>query len=283
MLGWLRNRKRKPEAVLKDALGAYELPTFPANVTQALAQLRSPASTLQEIGDTLLRDPGLSVRLVKLANSPAYGLRNPVKNVHHAVSLLGRSNVETLLLSVAVRKTIPKNTKPLSAREFWKTSAVRASIAQKLAARVHPAGKSEAFTAGLLQDMAIPLLLHARRADYQELVPLWVANGDLVGAERDRFGWDHGVVAGMLCKQWDFPETLTSTIGSHHEPEAVQELGLRPTSLVVSCLSLGVEGAEQEAFVEEVHRQLGVPHDETKRILTEALAEGTALARELAA
>jgi len=52
---------------------------------------------------------------------------------------------------------------------FWRTSAHRACLARRIASTLDPASQMEAFTAGLLQDMAIPVLAAAHGERYTAL------------------------------------------------------------------------------------------------------------------
>ena len=167
MLGWFAKRKTDPKRVLDQVLGKFELPSFPVVVAEAMRQLRDPDQSLSDIATGLQRDPKVTVRILNLANSPAYSLRHPVRNVQHAVSLLGRSEVEALLLSVAVRGALPKTPRWFDDARFWQASARRAASARALAVKLHPSTASEARRARARRAGFRPR--HARRGDERTL------------------------------------------------------------------------------------------------------------------
>ena len=102
---------------------------------------------------------------LQIPSHEAFALRHKVRGVHHAVSLLGRSQLESMLISMAVRDTLPNSAKRgFEPRRFWTTSARRACTAAALADRIDPSTRSESFTASLLQDMAVPVLSHRRQS-----------------------------------------------------------------------------------------------------------------------
>ncbi len=72
-------KRKSPKDNLVQLLGDAELPVFPALVLQALALLRDPESSPSEIGRLVASDPGLSVRVLRMANSSAYRDRAKVK------------------------------------------------------------------------------------------------------------------------------------------------------------------------------------------------------------
>ena len=152
-----------PEENLREVLGERELPTFPAVVTRALQSLRNLDAPLAEAGDSIEADPGLSVRVLRTVNSAALSMRHEIRSIHHALSLLGRNQVESILIGAAVRDAIPnKAARGFEAKRFWGTSAVRAVVAGHLAELIDPSRRSECFTASLLQDLAVPLLAQER-------------------------------------------------------------------------------------------------------------------------
>ncbi len=220
MLKWIKKLTSDPKKELQEILGEYEPPTFSAVATETLRKLRDPDAHLSEASDRIVEDPGLSVKLLRIANSAAYALRHPVRDVPHAVSLLGRSEVEALLLAAAVRDSLPSTpVDGFDPKRFWQTSARRAATARALAQNIQPSMQSESFTAALLQDMALPILAQQKPKEYGPLLQHAHETGDDIATlEESEFGWSHGFVAGLLCSTWDFPDTLTEAITDHHSP-----------------------------------------------------------------
>ena len=217
-------KKRKPTDELKELLGDYELPHFPTVVTNLLSLLRDPSSPVARIAAQIETKPGMSVRVLRMVNSAAFGLRNELSNVQHAVTLLGRSRLEALAVSVAVRDTLPPTDGLEFLRHFWLTAARRASLARALSQHVHPPTQSEAFTAGLLQNIAVPILA-AKHGDkygdkYGEVYRAWQdyeANETrLEELEKEAFGYDHQTIGALVAETWSLPEFLTHAISQHH-------------------------------------------------------------------
>jgi len=118
---------------------------------------------MDKVAEQTVADPGLVVRVLKTVNSAAYGLRRSVDSMQHACSLMGRSHLESLVLSLPIREVLPDSPSPgFEAGRFWTTAFRRASLARLLAARFNPSRQAQCFTAGLLLDMAVPLLAQAQ-------------------------------------------------------------------------------------------------------------------------
>ena len=213
--------KVNPRAKLKKVLKGYELPSFPAVVMQILQKMRSPYASAASIAQSLSLDPGLSVRLLSIANSAAFSPKNKVENLTQAIALVGLSQLESLILGVGVAKGIPKQMCQWhDPSEFWLTCAKRALVAQELAHILCPAKESECFTAAFLQDMALPFLARHRSKDYDPVFKKWhLEGGDLAQLEREVFKWDHTEVATWICSEWGLPENIALAIKNHHNTD----------------------------------------------------------------
>jgi HD-like signal output (HDOD) protein len=217
----LRRKKADGAAALKQILGDAEVPTFPAAVVKTLETLRAPDSSASDVADALSVDPGLTVRLLKLVNSAGFGPSRPVSSIDQAVAIAGFGAVESIVLSVGITGAIPAiSVEGFDQSRFWMAASRRATTARAFAGVLHPATASFSFTAGLLQDMAIPMLAGAR-PDYRQVLVEWHEGGDeLHILEREAFGWSHDEVGGLLCDQWDLPAGLRDAIAGHHQQDA---------------------------------------------------------------
>lgn len=275
MFGWLA-KVRDPRRELEALLGDYELPSFPEAVLRALSKLRDASAEPDAVARAIAVDPGLSVRVLSVVNSPAYSLRHAVKNLDHAIKLLGRSQVEALLISAGVSQTMPKRAiGGYQPKSFWRAAAERASIAQSLAARLHPRTKSESFTAALLADMAVPLIAKAKGGVYAAILATYLEEtSDLVDLEREAFGFDHAEVGARLCESWEFPDLLRTAVGAHHD--STSDLGL-PAVNAVAHLRCTQNEDDLERLIEHV-RPLGIAADETLSLIARGHAEAAGIA-----
>lgn len=234
MFSFFKN-KVDPKAQLQKVLKGYQLPSFPVVVIQILHKIRDPDSSASDIAKSLALDPGLSVRLLGIANSAAFSPINKVENLTQAIALVGMSQLESLVLGVGVAKGIPKKSCQWhNPNKFWLTSAKRAMLAKELAQTHCPAKESECFTAAFLQDMALPFLACHRSDEYDSVLKRWhFDGGDLAQLEREKLEWDHAEVASWICSEWGLPENLALAIKNHHSIATDEEYEtLGPVRLV---------------------------------------------------
>jgi HD-like signal output (HDOD) protein len=261
-----------PHAALKRTLGDLELPVFSQTTQAVLRDLRDPDTPMSRIGDRLATDPGLSVTVLRLANRASNGLRRPIVDAAHASRLLGRAEIESMVIAAAVRKALPDAMAPgFDPVRFWRDAALRATVVKRVAEVADAANARTAFTGALLQDMAVPLLVTANPGGYHDLLD--ADDVDLHGRERGRYGWDHAEVAGWLCASWSLPEDLTGLIVQHHHDDA-------PMALRVAEHAMQ---ADPEPFIEEARTHLGLVPERSQALLEAAQADARDLQAALAA
>ena len=209
-----------------------EIPPLPSAVTRLIAELGSPDPDIDRLVTLISSETGISAKLIKTVNSPLFGLRRAATNVRHAVTLLGFKQVKSIVLAYATMEGIPKPESPLFDHEaFWIDSLLKAMFARSLAKARHLGNLEDIFTATLLNDVALPVLLTAWEEYYQPIVEEWHESQlHLSEIERGHFGWDHAQAGAWIAHSWDLPEEMVCYIGAHNLSEAkLRELGLNDT------------------------------------------------------
>ena len=276
----LKRRKKEaadPTAELRTVLGNAELPSFSAVVLGTLDALRNPDSSAADVASVLAADPGLTVRLLKLVNSAAFSPSRPVNSVDQAVAVAGFGAIESMVLSVGVSRALPSG--PIAGfdhNRFWRAASRRATLARAFATELHPPTASLSFTAGLLQDLAVPLLASARE-DYRPLLDEWHGGGaDLHQLEQQTFDWTHCRVASWLCACWELPDSLEEAISGHHLGDGS---GIPPGVLLAAPLREIAPASIRELVITRAAEYYGVDADRTVAILDRAESEAAAVAR----
>ena len=283
-MGLFRSGARpRAERALNKILKGVEAPTFPSSTLRILQQLRDPATEVAEIATCLEGDPGLVVRVLRTVNTSAYGPANPIGDVHHAVNYMGRAQLEQIVLALAVRDALPAGeARGFDSARFWRVSSKRAALARLLGSRLHPARAGEGFTGGLLQDMAVPVLAHAREAEYGPILEAWHGDGSepLDRLERQALGWTHADVGGLLGKHWELPGDLTNQIFRHHKSD-VGDDELLPALRLVALLGENPADDGVEALTETARADYGLEPDWIGTALGQAEAQAGELSQRL--
>lgn len=268
------SRVRRGGFDFKKELGGYEPPSFPRLICEALDLLADPDVDMTTVSTLLELDPGVTARMLRFVNSAAIAPRSKVTNVNQAAMLLGRRQLEALLISAGAGAALPKATGPsFDHTRFWATAAKRAALASAIASEIDPTTRSENFTAALLQDMAVPVLTQ-KASPYNLLLEHW-HNGsdDLANLEVNIFGWHHGDVAGWMGETWGFPDAMISFMSDHHDHV---DNHLLPAHLVAPIREVGPKGDDE--VVETTSSVLGLSTDAVAAMIVEAEVQAKELA-----
>jgi HD-like signal output (HDOD) protein len=237
----------------------------------------------EDIGRTIQASPGLMVHVLRLVNSSAYGLSSPISDMSHAVCILGRAKLESLVLGIAVKAALPKPALvTFDPTRFWRGSFRRAALAKTLSDELHPADSADAFTIGMLQDMAVPVLATARAEDYAPVMREWMSDSeeitDLKALEHETIGTDHPTIGTLLGEHWGMPATLVQGIAAHHHADDPHTL---PAVHLVSLLREGEGAPELERLVAEASDRYGLGADRVVEAVRSAFKDADELARNL--
>jgi HD-like signal output (HDOD) protein len=211
---------RAPNFINDVAAGRVELPMIPRVVQRLLADLRDPHVDARRIGASLSKDPVLSAKVLRLANSSFFGGQRSMASIDAAVALIGIQALERLIRACGVASAF-KEVPGVDLPTFWRDSLVAATAAHKLAARLQ-ANPEEAYICGLLHGTGHLILCQT----YPEIADLVftgypvVRGAELAAIESNSFGIDHATVGGLWAETIGFPQPVAETIRKAIQPVA---------------------------------------------------------------
>jgi putative nucleotidyltransferase with HDIG domain len=198
-----------------------ELVTLPDVFIRINQLVESPDSTIADIAQAVSQDPAFTVRLLRVANSPLYGLTSSIDTVSKAVSIIGTGRIRNLALSTAVADSFSGLSNSLVSMEnFWRHSLYCGIAAKKLAKLAGRCDVEAVFTAGLLHDIGELVIFNRRPEQAKDALMRVLDSADelaLYEAEQQVMGFDHAQVGGELAQQWQLPPMLAECIACHHD------------------------------------------------------------------
>ncbi len=207
-----------PLSVAQLLAGDVELVSPPTVYSYVSRILGDPESSSHQVADVISKDASLSIKLLKLVNSPFYGFAGKVDTVNRAVSLLGTDELSALTLGVTVVdkfKNIPSELLDMDA--FWRHSIRCGLFARILAGHLKLPGEESYFTGGLLHDIGRLIMLDRMPGAYAHTI---IKGRDeqlpMYRAELETLHTDHGLVGKLLTMRWRLPPQLCRMIGGHH-------------------------------------------------------------------
>ncbi len=203
-------------------LKGVSIPPRPTLLNEISAELQKFSPDTNKLAARIATDVGLSAAILKVINSPYFGLRSKVGSVPTAVQLLGIQNVKSIVTGLLLKSTIAGGA-GMSLERFWDSSEKVAKIAAFVATRLPKAPRDEAYTLGLFRECGIPLLMQ-RFDNYKDT--LKAAAGDsrpMTVVEEELHGTNHAVVGYMVAKTWGLPDQLAEAILRHHDVEVFSD------------------------------------------------------------
>ena len=220
-----------PELSQKLAAAVDRMPAFPKSVQKILELTRDVNCSPKELVQVIDKDPVVTVKILRVVNSPYYSLAKQVTSIGHAVMYMGFNGVKNLALSVAAIGMLPKeNAAGFDVQQYLLHSLATAGIAKQLALRVDDADPTDCFIAGLLHDFGKVVFAQFMPEEFRKALELSQSNGSSLHlALREVVGADHAVVGAMLVEKWRFAAPLVETIRHQYGAE-------RKDSDMIACV-----------------------------------------------
>ena len=238
------------EQFTQDIDHLVSLPSVGVRVNEVV---NDPNSTAEDIAKLISQDPALAARVLRIANSPAYGLSAQITTITRAVAIVGTQLIRDLVLAtstISAFKDIPNEL--VSLENFWSHSLYCGIAARLLAEQRGMKHAETEFLAGLLHDIGQLVIFRKEPENARRALLLSVEGPDdlaLHKAEQAVFGFDHAQVGATLLRHWHFPDLLVACVEKHHAPQEEQKFPIE-VSLVHIANSIATL-AEIDSVAEE--------------------------------
>ena len=200
-----------------------KMPAFPNSVHRIWQLAADMNASSKDIVQVIETDPVMTLKILKVINSPFYGLPQKISSIHRAVVHIGINTITNMALSVAAMGVLkPHNDAGFDTTEFLLHSLGTASICKLLAEKLQiPAIQcSDYFVAGLLHDFGKMIFAEYIGESYKTVLETsWQQRVALQDVEMYVFGVDHSTVGRLLAEHWAFHPVLVDAINHHHSPD----------------------------------------------------------------
>lgn len=210
------------DAVQPFASQIDRLPTLPAVAIEVLELTRDPDVRIDHLIAVLSRDPALSARLVRLANSSVFRRGEAVATLREAAMRLGLKTVKVMALSFTLAQAMPQRTDHgFDHGAFWRRSVVTTVAARTLARLVRCPYEDEAFLCGLLGRIGELMLAEMGSRPTPDGHG---AGPDQAGPSRplaDASDDTLCVIGSQVLRHWQLPEIIWRPVRFQYCPEQV--------------------------------------------------------------
>lgn len=211
--------------------------------------LEDPDSDAGDLARVIEGDPALTARLLRLVNSPIYGLAAKIEEVPSAVAVMGIAQLRELVLACSVLNAFNRLSDDVLDMElFWRHSIACGVLARGFAMQKKEANVERFLVAGLLHDIGRLVLITERPQKMVEALATARAQRALLfQVEQDQLGFTHAELGGQLLRHWALSERLVESTGWHHAPADAEKFPLdaaivHVADVVVNGLAMGCSG-----------------------------------------
>ena len=197
------------------------LPTLPEIALQVLKLSGDPDAGINEYHDLISHDAALTAKILRVANSAYYGLRNKVSTLKMAVVMLGLEETTRLARAFSFLQSFPSDRtgSRFDFNHFWLHNIAVSEIIQGMSKRLGYNDASDVSTGGLLHDMGVIVTASFYQNEFVAVVNKVVEERvNRLDVEREIYGMDHTEIGKELAVRWNLPEKLVEIIRYHHDP-----------------------------------------------------------------
>lgn len=192
------------------------MPVFAKTVRDIAGVAADRESSAAELSRVILQDAAMTARLLRVANSPIYGLTQSgraISTVSRAVVLLGFDTVRSLCLTLAVVDALGDSAQKSRVAEHMARSFHAAVQARAIAEKRRDTSPEEVFIATLLHDIG-DLAFWSLQSDVAGRLETALRRPgcDRAQAQREVLGFELRELSLGLTRKWNLGKLLENTL-----------------------------------------------------------------------
>ncbi|GAB3254224.1 HDOD domain-containing protein [Chitinimonas naiadis] len=197
---------------------------MPDHLRDILRMLDSQAISLETIAHELEDEPTLVARLMRVANSPFYGVAGRVEGVGQALRVLGTSNTQSFVTAMITMSQLSRLSLDPETRDKLRQHSLMVAYLARNLANLTGLSQDTAFVAGLLHDFGRFVLISEFAEHYMPVLEShYITQRPITELEQQLLGFNHADVGAELARIWHYPERIEQAIRHHHAPNGQME------------------------------------------------------------
>ncbi|MEN8257911.1 MAG: HDOD domain-containing protein [Thermodesulfobacteriota bacterium] len=265
---------------LVERLDAIEdLPTIPHTMQAVLSSLDSVSASADKLEDIIKEDPVLTAKVLKIANSAAYGGGTEISSLSRAIVAIGFDEVRNIVVGLSLSGIFCDDLgfEEFDAVDIWLHSIGVATCAKMIAQEVDGLDPDEMFTVGMLHDIGRVLFCLYFPDELRDILGSVESDGISLAEAEEQYGLTHTEIGAYLAFRWKLGNFMVHVIRYHHHPrkagEYVQAAAAINLADAISIqLQIGWKGMGPSPKV-MVPKALGLDGDKIKMIAKKLQSE----------
>ena len=257
----------------------HTIPSLPEVVMQVAKLVNDPTANAAQIRDLVVKDPGMAAKMLRMVNSVYYGLKEPVRDLEQAITVLGFKTLRSIALSISVINAFQQQNACFSMKAFWTHSSVSASLSRLIAMKSKACDPELAFIIGLLRDVGKLVLVENAPDECRAIIAVAREYGlAFHRAAREVIDTDDAELGGWLAEKWGLDPAIVGCIRSQYDPDKAPDRKLVALCSFVEYIcalkKIRVSGnCDQPVLEPAVWQELGLDRNALMEVLTAVNAE----------
>ncbi|MBE7702617.1 MAG: HDOD domain-containing protein [Cyanobacteria bacterium SIG28] len=252
-----------------------DIQAMPSVIVKVLNVMKKPTVSMKELGDIVVYDQSLTIKILALVNSAYYGFSQQISSISIALSLLGMVKVKNIIVAVAMKPMMSNS----GDKELWKHSMRVAAGCEYLAKMTKIMDADEAFIIGFIHDIGKIVLHTSNPKLYNKVIECTKDGADILDVEKNYFDSDHVKTGSLLAKRWQLPILLANIISYHHNP-SLSSIPV-PCNLVSAADKLVQDNFNPNTLDKDFFKTLGIDLNDVESLREVILQKADLLISEL--
>jgi putative nucleotidyltransferase with HDIG domain len=227
---------------------SHRIGTLPTIFHRLIGMINNPIVNSEELSKVIAVDPALTAKLLKLVNSPFFGLPYKIDSISRAVLIVGTKQLVMLAMGatlISAFKGLPVSL--VNMQSYWSHSISCGAACRLLCVKAGIQDAESFFVAGLLHDIS-RLLIYVQLPDHARYIVTEAAHRNISvrDMEMETLGFTHEDLSAELLRSWNCPDELVQRVQRHHripDPDCPVEEVILPTANMLSqALGYGSSG-----------------------------------------
>jgi len=270
-----------------------DLPIFSASINRMRQISSNPDSDAMKLAKEIMKDANLSVKVLRLANSPFYNRgRGRIGVISRAVVVLGFETLKNISLTLKLIESFQHEHPSIDMSSMLVRSYLSAGFVQELALKCGVKDVEESYTCALMHrlgEVAVAYFLPDEYAQIQRLQE--TAATPTADIQYGSLGTSYTTIGQALASTWEFPSTVVHTMGQYNAETDGNRRDKTQLNRAMASLANRIVGSvynlEQSNnteslgdLFEELATLTGVGFDRVQNCLTESFKMSCTLAEE---
>jgi HD-like signal output (HDOD) protein len=211
-----------------------DLSTIPVLLGKILKACQDENASASELNKLITFDQALAQRVLRMANSAAFGRSGQVKDIEKAVFFLGFDRIRAIAIGMTVMSMVATKGS-FTVENLWIHGYEVGFISSALTDLVPMTSPGECFLSGLLHDIGRIIFCGMDQKKF-----ISIAKGeDMLEWEQTLFGCTHEAAGALFIEELGLPKELALIAKFHHHPELAKE---QKDTVAVVALAEGLAG-----------------------------------------